>query len=119
MQPVPAQRQLENGRDMPPDESQRRGEPAKRGICNEMSEPFYRTSAENGAHDAASEGLREAVQQWQLRRAQQNQGRRNGHQQQMLQHVNRKQRIVKRIQRGTNGGPPKQISTKKAGNPPG
>jgi hypothetical protein len=53
-----------------------------------------------------------------LRRAQQNQGRRNGHQQQMLQHVDRKQRIVKRIQRGANREPQEHDSSEKSGTPP-
>jgi hypothetical protein len=38
------------------------------------------------------------VKKRQLRRAEQNQRRRDGHEQQMLHHVNRKQGIVKRIQ---------------------
>src|ERR1700733_16214115 len=83
-----------------------------------MSEPFHGTPAKNWAHGAASERLREAVEQWQLRRAQQNQGRRNGHQQQMLHHVNREQRIIEGIQWGTNREPHANDSSEKSSKPP-
>ena len=60
VQPVPTQRQLKNRGDMPPDQGKRGRQPAKRGIGDEVAEPFQRGHAKNWArprHERAIAGV--------------------------------------------------------------
>jgi len=72
---------------------------------NVFPAPLCRLPAQNQALGPSNETLRECVQENQNRCSKQNQGRSYGHQQNVLEHMDREQMMIKGDERGAESDP--------------
>ena len=84
---------FEQSRYMPSDHDGCRDKPAKYGVSNYASEPMHGAGSCKGPKGHANEILWEAMQQTDRWRSQQNQRRRDCHQEEMLRHMRREQMV--------------------------
>src|SRR5262245_39063506 len=100
-----AQCQVESRRHMPRTERYCHHHPAIKRLRYRVPNPAQRWPNQKGAHSVASEFPWEPAQQWEERRAEQYQRRGDGHEQQVLHHMGRKQQTRKSIERRSNSEP--------------
>jgi hypothetical protein len=70
-----------------------------------MAEPSKRSPSEKWSYDSSRDQLRQSLKQRQRWSPKEDEVRGDGHEQDMLRHVNGKGHIVKRSQRGADGDP--------------
>src|SRR4051794_2385337 len=94
-----AKGQVERGGHVPGIEGDSHHNPAKYGSRYSVPKSAERRPNQKRANPITSEFSREPAQERQKRRTQQNQRRSDGHQQQMLHHMGRKEQVGKGIKR--------------------
>src|SRR6202012_5179185 len=109
---------FKHSRNVPSDQCKRGREPTDRRIRDQMAEPSQSSPSEQWSYDSSRDQLRKSLKQRQRRSPKEDEVRGDGHEQQMLQHVNGERHIVKRSQRGADCDPNRNASGEKCGKPP-
>ncbi len=118
VQPVITQRSFKRCRNVPSDQRKRGREPTDRRICDQMAEPSKRGPSEKWSYDPSRDQLRKSLKQRQRRSPKENEVRGDGHEQEMLHHVNGKGDFVERVDRGADCDPNRNDSSQKCSEPP-